>query len=559
MESSPIWRGAPARQAGRALANLARFARDAMLAPVALRVPREWIGLRLEHGVSEAPRRGGLPLSSTLPLPRLLPHLLETLRVAAEDPRVRGVFVKVGRAPIGWAKTSALARAFAHVRASGKRLVVHADATGNAGAWLGGLADQFWMAPAGRLDLLGVRFEAVFLRRVLDKLQIRPEVLSVGRYKSAGEALERESMSEPSREALEALADDLYRVLVEGLASGRAGDVERARRWIDGGPYLASEAVSEGIVDELVYGDEIPERLARAEGSSPREGAEPDEVRVLSDAVYRRLARPRFVWHPLGSGPPQIVVVPLLGLIRSGAGSPRGVVGMLRRLSLADSVRAVVLRVDSPGGDPLASDLIWRAVRKLAEHKPVVASLGERAASGGYYVAMAANEIVAEEATLTGSIGVVLAGLGFEGLLSHVGVGLESVQRGKHAGIYALGAPRSEEERALLERQVRGIYDRFTGNAALSRKMPTEDLEAVAEGRVWSGRQALENKLVDHLGGLELALSRAEALAGLGPGQGVPVYAPAPRAALGRLLGTDLAERASWRAQLWCPIRANLG
>ena len=207
----------------------------------------------------------------------------------------------------------------------------------------------------------------------------------------------------------------------------------------------------------------------------------------------------------------------------------------------------------------MASDLIWRAVRKLAEHKPVVASLGDRAASGGYYVAMAANEIVAEEATLTGSIGVVMAGLGFEGLLSRLGVGLESVQRGKHAGIYALGAPRTEEERALLERQVRGIYDRFTGNAALSRKMPTEDLEAVAEGRVWSGRRALENKLVDHLGGLELALSRAEAQAGLGPGQGVPVYAAPSRAALGRLLRTDLAEGASWRAQLWCPIRANLG
>ncbi len=558
MVGSPSRRGAPARHAGRALANLFGFVRDAVLAPVALRVPREWIALRLEHGVSEAPRRGKLSLASALPLPRPLPHVLETLRLAAEDPRVRGVFVKLGRAPIGWAKTSALARGFAHVRASGKRLVVHADSTGNAGAWLGGLADQFWMAPAGRLDLLGIRFESVFLRRVLDKLEIRPEVLSVGRYKSAGEALERESMSEPSREALEAVADDLYRVLVEGLASGRAGDAERARGWIDGGPYLASEAAAEGIVDELVYGDEIPQRLAGVEGSEPGDDPATDGVRFLSETIYRRLARRRFVWHPLGSGPAQIVVVPLLGLIRSGAGSPRGVVGMLRQLSRSDSVRAVILRVDSPGGDPLASDLIWRAASKLAEQKPVVASLGDRAASGGYYAAMAANEIVAEEATLTGSIGVVLAGLGFEGLLSRVGVGLESVERGKHAGIYALGGSRSEDERALLERQVRGIYDRFTGNAAHCRKMSAEDLEAVAEGRVWSGRQAFENKLVDHLGGLDLAFSRAEALAGLGPGQGIPVYAQAPRATLGRLLGADLAEGAPWRPQLWCPIRANL-
>ncbi len=561
MERGSRLRGRPAQRAGRALSNLAGFARDALVAPFATRIPREWLAIRLEQGVSEVPRRSRLWLESALPMPCSLPGVLEALRLAAGDPRVRGVFVKVGRAPIGWAKVADLARALRRVRESGKRLIVYADATGNAGAWLGGLADCFWMAPAGRLDLLGVRLESFFVRAALDRLQIRPEVLSAGRYKSMGEMIDRESMSEAAREALESVADDLYLALVEGLAAGKAGDAERASRWIDGGPYLAVEALEAGIVDELVYGDEIPVRLAEIAGNLAPDDGEPRRAQPVSERTYLRLARPRFVWTPLAEGPAQIAVVPVLGLIRSGAGSRQGLVATLRRLERSETVRAVVLRVDSPGGDVLASDAIWRAVKMLAERKPVVASLGDRAASGGYYVAMAANEIVAEQGTITGSIGVVLAGFEFEGFLSQIGVNLESIRRGKHAGIYALAGARSEEERALLKRQVERLYEQFTRNAAESRSLSLADLEAVAQGRVWSGRQAVENKLVDRLGGLELARERAEILAGLEPGEGVPVYCAPQPGGVRRLLRADPlgdSSGAAWAARFWCPLRIDL-
>lgn len=558
MEPGSRPRGSPAQLAGRTLANLAGFVRDAAVAPFAYRISREWLALRLDLGVAEAPRRSWLWRTSVLPAPGPLANVLEALRLAAGDARVRGVFVRVGRGPIGWAQVASLARALTRVRESGRKLVVYAEATGNAGAWLGGLADHFWMAPAGRLDLLGIRVESIFLRGALDRLRIRPEVLSAGRYKSLGEMLDRDSMSPEAREALEAIVDDFYAALVDGLAAGKAGDVDRAGRWIDGGPYLAAEALEQGIVDDLVYGDEIPTRLAELGGAPvPRAGQEFPKAQPIGEAAYLRLARRRFVWTPISQGPAQIAVVPVLGLIRPGAGSPRGVVGTLRRLERSDSVRAVVLRVDSPGGDPLASDLIWRATRKLAERKPVVASLGNRAASGGYYIAMGANEIVAEEATLTGSIGVVLAGLAFEELLAGVGVSSESIQRGKHAGIYSTMAPRSEEERGVLQRHVDGLYERFAGNAADSRNLSRSDLEEVAEGRVWSGRRASQNKLVDLLGGLELALERAETLAGLERGEGVPLYCAPQGAGFARLLPSQPLDRVAG-AQLWCPIRVEL-
>jgi protease-4 len=174
---------------------------------------------------------------------------------------------------------------------------------------------------------------------------------------------------------------------------------------------------------------------------------------------------------------------------------------------------------------------------------------------------MAANEIVAEHGTLTGSIGVVLAGLELEGVLSQIGVNLESIQRGKHAGIYAFAGARSEEERALLKRQVARLYEQFTRNAAESRSLSPADLEAVAQGRVWSGRQAVENKLVDRLGGLELARERAEVLAGLEPGEGVPLYCAPQAGGVGRLLRADpLADSsgAAWAARFWCPLRVDL-
>jgi protease-4 len=532
--------------------NVVGLVRDTALLPLERELPREWLVVRLDRGLADTPTRAP-GLEEFLHLPRALPTVLLALERAAQDRRLQGVLLRVGATRIGWAKAVAIARAARRLKEAGKRVVVYADRTGNAGAWLGAQADRFWMAPEGRVDLIGVRAESPFLARALERLRVRADVLQVGRYKSLGEVLTRDSMSTESREALEGVVESLYETLLDGLASGRAGSIACARRWVDEGPYLASEAREIGLVDDLVYGDEIPTRLASFDGDA---GAEPEkrEARVVGEGGYVRISRQRFRWRSLWSRPDRIVVVPVIGMLRAGAGSPRGVVGVLRRLAADDSVAAVVLRVDSPGGDPLASDLIWRAIRKLAERKPVVASLGDTAASGGYYVAMGATEIVAEPTTLTGSIGVVWLMVEVGGLLDEIGVSVDAVERGAHAGIYDPTRERTEEERARLRAQVEQLYRDFVEKVASSRDLETERVEAVAEGRVWTGAQARAHGLVDDLGGLDLAVLRARELAGLPPEGEDPEFVRGYTLPLRQLLRAEPVAGAARGLKLLCPI-----
>lgn len=558
-------RSARARLPGaalRLLQNLGGALRDLALAPFELRVPREWVAVRLDHGLLEAPAPPSW-LGLRRDPPRTLSGVLDCLERAGADPAVRGVLLRVGHGRLGWAQVEALARALGSVREAGKRCVVYAEATGNAGAWLGAAAGQLWMAPAGRLDLVGVRVESPFLKPLLERLGVRPEVMQRGRYKSAGEVFTEEGWTAPAREALEAVVDDFYSALVEGLAAGRGVDVERARRWVDEGPYRAAEAHEAGLVDALVYGDAVPARLAALEREGAAGGSEPDgeEAHVVGDLAYLRLRRQRFRWRSLLEPTAEIAIVPLLGVVRGRMATPRGTVGTLRRLARSERVRAVVLRIDSPGGDALGSDLIWRAVRKLGEVKPVVASLATTAASGGYYVAMAAQEIVAEATTLTGSIGVVLASVDVSQLLDRIGVRVEAIERGSHAGIYDATRPRTEEDRALFRRQLDHLYDDFVQKAAEGRGLPVPQLDEVAQGRVWTGQRACAHGLVDHLGGLETALARARALAGLGEDEGEPVAVPSFAHPLTRLLRSDPIEVSSPPGDgvlLWCPIRVPL-
>jgi protease-4 len=543
----------------RLLRNVGGLLREAALLPVERLAPRRWLVVRLDRGLTEVPGPF-LWLGERLQAPRPLPAVLAALRRAAEDPGLRGVLLRVGGRSLGWSKAVVLARAVRRLREAGKLAVVYAERTGNAGAWLGALADRFWIAPEGRVDLLGIRTESPFLRRALERLRIRPEVLQVGRYKSIAEILTRDSMSRESREALEGVVEELYGALVGGLASGRAGSPEKAREWIDGGPYVASEAREIGLVDDLLYPDEIPARLeALHEGREAPEGVL--DARLVGEGAYLRLRPGGFRWRPLWARPDRIVVLPIVGLLGPGAASPRGVVGALRALAKDRSVAAVVLRIDSPGGDPLAADLLWRAVRQLASRKPVVASLGDTAASGGYYVAMAASAVVAESTTLTGSIGVVWAMVDLGAALEELGVRFESVERGAHAGIYDMTRSRTEEERTRLRKQVERIYQDFVDKVAQSRGLPLEQVRAAAEGRIWSGAAALEQGLVDEIGGLDLAVLRARERAGLPADGPEPEYLRGHAPALRRLLSPEpvgLGEVGLTGPALLCPLRIPL-
>lgn len=547
----------------RLLQNLGGAVRDSVLFPLEARASREWVGVRLDRGLTETAAQSPF-LESAMQLPRSFSSVLDCLERIVEDTQVSGVLLRVGQRPLGWAKTAALVRAIGDLRSAGRSVVVYGEATGNAGAWLGSLADCFWIAPAGRVDLVGVHAESPFLRGLLDQLQIRPDVLAAGRYKSAGEMIARESMSESAREALDAVVGELYDALVGGLAAGRAGSLEEARRWVDEGPYLASEAREIGLVDDLVYADEIPRRLAAlsrntTEGTAGgAEAALEAEVRVVDEAAYLRLSRERFRWRPVLGPAPRIALLSLGGIIRQRAGSARNVIAALGRLRKDSDVRAVVLRVDSPGGDPLTSDLVWRAVRRLAEEKPVVASMGDTAASGGYYAAMGANEIVAEATTLTGSIGVVLLSIELDAFLERFGVRFDGVSRGRNAGIYSTTRARTDEERAHLQRHVEALYRDFVAKAAEARGVDHAALDCNAQGRVWTGHQARERGLVDAIGGLDTAVRRARALAGLGEREGEPFHVSTHQSALRRLLPADPLEAgASLKAspQLLCPHR----
>jgi protease-4 len=552
-------RSSPGQLLGRVAGNAAIALRDSLTWPLRW-LPRDWLVLRLDHGLSDAPPAGLRWLDPAIPRPRCSAHVLAALAAAARDPRLSGVVVRIGGEGIGWGQAVELAGAFRALRSAGRLLVVYAEHTGNAGAWLGGLADRFWMTPEGRLDLVGVRGDGIFLRRVLERLGIRADVLAAGDYKSLGETFTRESMSEPAREALKAVVDTLWQQLVDGLAAGRAGTAERAARWIDAGPYLASQALEAGIVDALVYADELPRKLAELSGREARADQEP-RLRLVTESGYRALAARRFAFRPLAGPGDRVAVVPLVGAIRRSTSSARGVVGVLRELAADDSVPAVVLRIDSPGGDVLASDLIARAVSRLAERKPVVASMGDVAASGGYYVAAEAHEIVAEPTTLTGSIGVVLAGLDLEELLGRVGVTRDGLERGRHARIYDVTRRRPAGERAHLREQVERIYARFVDRVAARRRLSAEAAALAARGRVWTGRAALEHGLVDVLGGLDLALERACALAGISavpPRMQLRAPAVGLRSRWRRADPLDGGPAAPGGALLWCPVRIPL-
>jgi len=607
----------------RTLGNLRRAARDAVIAVLAARTSRDWLVLRLDRGVVEEP-----PVSrwyaSLISTPLALPVLLEALEYLEQDAKARGVVIRMGTAPIGWAKLQAISRACERLLQAGKHVVVYATHGGNAAAWLGSLTPHFWMAPPGRLDLIGVRAESPFVRSALERFHVRPLVLQAGRYKSVGEMLERDSMSDDSRAALDAVVEDLYTELVAALCR-RAGSEEEARRWIDDGPYLATQALELGLVDRLLYPDELKDALgelgdgvavasepagrsagaeaaALAEpgdpdpdpacdagpgrggtlqhGAEPAREAEPERDREDEDVededeeadgpslvplnTYLRLLTPRFRFKPLTRSQPSIVVLPVIGAI--DAELARRLQVWLEDLRDDDDCRACVLRIDSPGGDPAASDLIWRAVTRFRERKPIVASMGDTAASGGYYAAMATQWIQAEATTLTGSIGVVMAGVELAPALEELGIRFDGVQRGRHAGIFSLAHEHSDEERELLEQQIALLYADFVAKAADGRQLSTEALDAVAQGRVWSGAAALEHRLIDALGGLAEAVARARELAGLEPREGELVWLQASTSPWRRLLGSsdELDETYSPAAEsragarFWCPVRVEL-
>ena len=370
---------------------------------------------------------------------------------------------------------------------------------------------------AGDIYINGFAANAVFYKGALDKLGIEPEVIQIGKYKSAPETYTRKDMSEGQREVLNSILDEFYGSFVDAIAKGRNKAPEDVKALIDGAPYHGDQAKELGLIDDALYRDQVYAVMKKQLGYK-----EDAKIRLLSGRKYREINSTSL---GLNKGE-KVAVIYASGAINLGVSnkSPFGgemlgsdtIVRAVNRAAKDESIKAIVLRVNSPGGSALASDLMWHALENAKAKKPVVVSMSDVAASGGYYIACNANKIVAERSTITGSIGVFMGKPVMKGFYDWVGRTNEYVMRGKNAGIFRETEKWTEEERKKMQEQADKIYyTDFLPKVAKGRKMNNEKVNELGQGRVWTGTQAKERGLVDEIGGLEKAIQVAKELAKL--------------------------------------------
>jgi protease-4 len=476
-----------------------------------------WLRLRLAPPFSDLPEPR-LPFARR-ERPSLI-EMLRTLEFAATDPRIAGVVLSFSGAGLGMSRALSLRRAVDRLRAEGKPVVAWADSLESETLLVASGAERLYLPESGGVFLVGLRLEGWYLRGLLDRFELRPDVVHVGAYKTAGEYLTRESMSPEQREQLEALADDLFEAQVAAVASGRGLSPAAVRELVDRGPYPARAAVEAGLADGCLYPDELDAVLAEMRPESRRPGPDSDRVHRVEATSYhaRHVSDPG--WVPLARDLPRIAYVVARGNIRRGVG-PRGIASdrvreLIDGLREEQGVCGIVLRIESPGGEAVASDLLWRSVTLVSRDKPVVVSMGDVVASGGYYMAAAADALFAEAGTITGSIGVVAGKLDAEGFYRRVGVAKDGVERGARAGLLSEARGFTQDERAALHDNMSELYGTFVTRVAEGRGLSGEAVEKIARGRIWSGARALELGLVDSIGGPIEALGEVKRRAGLG-------------------------------------------
>ena len=453
---------------------------------------------------------------------------VEGLEKAKRDTRIRTVLLMPSSLSLPyWAKVQELRDAVIDFRKSGKKVIAFLEYGGDREYYLASAADKVYLLPTSPLDLTGVASYEIFLRGTLDKIGAYPDFLHVGEYKTAVNQMTEKGFTPQHREMSESLNRDMYDQLVRGIAESRKKSEQDVRALIDQGPFVAEDAVRHGLVDELAYEDQLDDRSPEL-----RDGAR--AMRRFEGSDYQRIRRESIGLRPRS----RIAVLYAVGTIASGKsgfdplnGAILGsdsFVKQIRDLRDDRSVRAIILRVDSPGGSSVASDVIWRELMITRDQKPsrpLVASMSDLAASGGYYISMPAQVIVAQPATLTGSIGVYMGKIALGGTLDKAGVGTETVTDGANADIYSPFAPFEQAHRERLQGHMQDFYENFVAKAAQSRKTTAERIDAVAQGRVWTGRQARERGLVDALGGLDEAVRIAKERAGIPPDEDVELVA----------------------------------
>jgi protease-4 len=499
--------------------------------------------LKLHGAISEKP---GMEIP--LPFyeeqaPATVHEIWTALERAAADPRIKAVLLMPRRPGAGWAKLDEIRRSVLKFRKSGKPVIAWLSMPGTRDYYVATAADKIYMSREDYLDLKGLRAEAIFLKNTLEKVGVKAEIEHAGKYKDAGDIFTRSSLSPESKEVLNSVLDGVFQGLVQAIAETRNKKPEEVRAMIDRGPFLAATAKAEGLVDELKYEDEVLAEL--------RNRLNQKELKKIGFRDYVKAAGP-------GEGKKRVALLVADGTILRGEGE-EGILSvsftrLLRKVAADASVAGVILRIDSPGGDGVASDEILREVRLLSQKKPLVVSMSDVAASGGYYIASSGDAIVAYPHTLTGSIGVIYGKFNLKGLYDKLGIQKEILTRGKFADVDSDYRPLSAEGRAKLREAMDAMYQSFLARVAESRKRKVDEIEPLAQGRVWLGAQARQNGLVDELGGLDKAIELVRNKAKIGKDEKVRLVVYPPKKNIIERLFTK-AQETSFEAAAWTRLR----
>lgn len=447
-----------------------------------------------------------------LPDVRARQQWLRRLRRTAADPAIKGVLLRFHGVPGRWAATGDLRSAIASIRGAGTPVYAAVESPGTGVMWAATACDHVFCAPTGQVALLGVGAELTFFGGALEQLGVQPDFEAAGAYKSFGESYTRRFASPENQEAIGAIVDDLQAMLVREIAADRGLEEGALRLALARAPLSASEAVEAGLVDTLAYEDQLRDWLKEAHGKG---------VRLVAWAKWARVESGLQALETVGEIGAGTAVVYLDGPIvmdRAGRGSAiraRKVVEVLRGLRNNPRIGAVVLCVNSPGGSALASDLIWREAELLLRKKALVAYFEDVAASGGYYLAAPATEIVLRRGTLTGSIGVFGGKLVLSEGFRKLGVHTQQIPGAPNAHLYSPSRPFDPDQRSRFRQMLERTYGEFVQRVAAGRNVPQEQVEPACRGRVWTGGDAVEQGLADRFGGLDDAIERARSLAGL--------------------------------------------
>jgi protease-4 len=465
-------------------------------------------------------------------------QLKQVIAHAKEDDKIKGIYLEVSQPATGFSSMDEIRASLADFRTSGKWVIAYNEAMTEGAYYLASAADKVYLNPEGEIEFNGLTVSIGFYKKLMNKLEINPQIFRVGQFKSAVEPFLRENMSDENRLQLTSMANDIYDHMLEGIAQSRNMEKSRLEEISDNMLVRnAHDAVELGLVDSLLYDDQL-----MAVFRSRLKLGEDDDIKFVKYNRYRKS------FSNYKSSKNEIAVIVADGTIMPGDGNQNDqVIGAdtfvkeIRKARKNDDIKAIVLRVNSPGGEFKASDMIWREVQLAKKEKPVIGSMSDYAASGGYYLSMGCDTIVAQPATITGSIGIFGIMFDLSGFLGDkLGITFDEVRTGAFGDTYTVTRPLTEPEKKIIQKSLDDYYNTFTSKAAEGRSVPQEDILKVASGRVWTGSQAIQNKLVDVLGGFNDAVRIAAEKAGVKDDYKIRFY-PEPKNFLEELL-TNLEE-----------------